>query len=415
MDPSITDNPHKPDAVRYSEDVKEAVALALKVARKAKSPVVLDVYFLDALLLQNRPFSRLDGLLRKMGVSPKRLAKSLQKAPTSPATRSEAGYSAPSSSKDTPEMPLLEVATHLAMGEAGLAAGPDTKITVEVEHLLKALALSDDPTVSQLFQEAGITETRIADIVPSVVKNTTRKILYIGRELMEILFVVFFVLIVTKEGLGELRLIPSESMLPLLQVEDRVFIEKVTRWPLPGAQRPYQRGDVLVFYPPTSTLKDDLWSVFLRKTGISGLLYKRNDGLPPNFDPNDPTTYPTEPRERDVDMAFIKRLIGLPGDTIQVRPGEGVWVNGKKLDEPYVNEIADTCTFVEPIEVCDEVTVPPGQYFMMGDNRNNSKDSRFWGFEPEDRVIGRAVFRVWPLNRFGPLPEPPYQAQPVSK
>jgi signal peptidase I len=246
-----------------------------------------------------------------------------------------------------------------------------------------ALSHSPDPVVSSLLSEEGITEDRIQSVLPSVFsRNTLRNILFYGREAIEVVVVVLFFLIVIKEGLGELRLIPSESMVPMLQVEDRVLIEKVTRW-----WRPYQRGDVLVFYPPMTQLKQDPWSVFLRLTGFSGLIYKKED---------------------NIDIAYIKRLIGLPGDRLEVKPGVGVFINGKMLDEPYVNEIAQSCSRMEPVEVCGPITVPAGEYFFMGDNRNQSLDSRYWGFEPKDRVIGRAITRVWPLNRLGRLEEPPY-------
>ena len=83
-------------------------------------------------------------------------------------------------------------------------------------------------------------------------------------------------------------------------------------------------------------------------------------------------------------------------------------MNGKKLNEPYVNDIANTCTFVRPDPVCGPVKVPEGSYYMMGDNRNLSLDSRYWGFAREDRVIGRAVFRIWPPQRIGTIPSADY-------
>jgi signal peptidase I len=207
-----------------------------------------------------------------------------------------------------------------------------------------------------------------------------RNTLFLVREIGEVAFVVLLMLIVIKEGFGELRLIPSESMLPLLQIEDRIVIEKVTRW-----WRPYQRGDILVFYPPTTILKNDPLSWVLRATGFSGFIF---------------------PKESNIDVAYIKRLIGEPGDKIQVVPNEGVFVNGQRLHEPYVMELAQSCTQVLPTQYCGTITVPRDSYFLMGDNRNQSADSRFWGFEPKERVIGRAVFRLWPLNRMGPLSLP---------
>jgi signal peptidase I len=101
--------------------------------------------------------------------------------------------------------------------------------------------------------------------------------------------------------------------------------------------------------------------------------------------------YPEEP-ERD----FIKRVIGLPGETIELR-NKKVYINGQPLDEPYVH-------FIVPPGAEDEsedfdvrvkygpVTVPAGHYFMMGDNRDNSQDSRYWGFLPREYVKGKALF-----------------------
>ena len=104
--------------------------------------------------------------------------------------------------------------------------------------------------------------------------------------------------------------------------------------------------------------------------------------------------YPDDP-ERD----FIKRVIGLPGETLELR-SKKVYINGQALDEPYVH-------FLEPASESQEVTsfdvrerygpvrVPEGQYFVMGDNRDNSQDSRYWGFLPGHNVKGRAMMIYW--------------------
>jgi signal peptidase I len=105
--------------------------------------------------------------------------------------------------------------------------------------------------------------------------------------------------------------------------------------------------------------------------------------------------YPEEP-ERD----FIKRVIGLPGETLELR-NKKVFVNGMPLDEPYVHflfppeEGASAETDVTDFDVrrhYGPVTVPAGHYFMMGDNRDNSQDSRYWGFMPREYVKGKALF-----------------------
>ena len=106
--------------------------------------------------------------------------------------------------------------------------------------------------------------------------------------------------------------------------------------------------------------------------------------------------YPEDP-ERD----FIKRVIGLPGDTIELKQ-KRVYINGRQLDEPYVQYLSP------PEESSEEdfdvrvrygpVTVPDDHFFMMGDNRDNSQDSRYWGFMPRSYVKGKALFVYWSFD-----------------
>ena len=81
---------------------------------------------------------------------------------------------------------------------------------------------------------------------------------------------------------------------------------------------------------------------------------------------------------------LVKRIIGIPGDTVEIRQ-HSVWINGKPLVEPYLNTTNGGMDDFGP------VTVPPGNYFVMGDNRGNSYDSRFWGFVPRDAIIGTPI------------------------
>jgi signal peptidase I len=107
--------------------------------------------------------------------------------------------------------------------------------------------------------------------------------------------------------------------------------------------------------------------------------------------------YPEEP-----DRDFIKRVIGLPGETVELREKK-VYINGKPLDEPYVHFLLPPASASDQSEVTSvdvrerypPVTVPPDHYFMMGDNRDNSQDSRYWGFLPRELVKGRAVVIYW--------------------
>lgn len=351
--------------IKLSDDAKEVWTLAEKLARKAKHPSVQDTDALLALLMLNRRYTSLDATLRALGIVPKHLQKQLE--------QSLSNTAGPDTSH--PNSFLLETAATVAETE-----NPEgKKSSITPRHLLRALSRSTNPRIQTLFQQVQLTEARLQDVMPQIEgKRLSRGILLVGRELAEVVIMVLFFVILIKEGLGELRLIPSESMVPTLLVGDRVVVEKVSRW----WHRPYQRGDIVVFYPPTTELKHDPLSIFLRLTGFSGLLFKKED---------------------NIDIAYIKRLIGQPGDRVEVRPNVGVFVNGRLLQEPYVNEIAETCTQAYPVERCGVYTVPEGHYFFMGDNRNHSADSRFWGVVPEKRLIGRTVFRIWPPPRIHPL------------
>lgn len=194
----------------------------------------------------------------------------------------------------------------------------------------------------------------------------------ITREIIETVVTVLILVIVIRNFIGEPRWIPSASMRPTLIEGDRLIVEKVS-----GFLSSPKRGDILVFYPPFETLGHSPWDKFTRLVGYF-----------------------------NTDTAYIKRVIGLPGDKIEIKENEGVLVNGKLLQEPYK---------AEPFKItcrnglfCGPMTVPQNSYFMMGDNRNNSQDSRFWGFLPKSRIIGKAYFRFWPINRVGLLEHPKY-------
>ncbi len=149
---------------------------------------------------------------------------------------------------------------------------------------------------------------------------------------------------------AEARYIPSSSMEPTLQINDRLIIEKMSyRFTEP------ERGEMIVFNATEALQAEDY----------------------------------TE--------AFIKRIIGIPGDTVAVRSGK-VIVNGEILEESYIKEA--------PSYEYGPVTVPAGEYLVLGDNRNNSYDSHYWGFVPEDKIIGRAYVRFWPPQRLDKFDNP---------
>lgn len=147
--------------------------------------------------------------------------------------------------------------------------------------------------------------------------------------------------------IAEPRYIPSDSMLPTLHQGDRLVVEKVSYlFHLP------HRGDIVVFEPPEA----------LQSQGYSK------------------------------DQVFIKRIIGEPGQTVSVSQGR-VYINNKPLTEDYIAELPAYELVAAPI--------PEEKFFVMGDNRNDSNDSHIWGFLPKKNIIGRAVFRFWPLSRIG--------------
>lgn len=114
------------------------------------------------------------------------------------------------------------------------------------------------------------------------------------------------------------------------------------------------------------------------------------------------------PPASEADKLYIKRIIGLPGDSVRVQDG-AVYVNGSKLDESAYLK-ADVATYGGS-ELHDGETkiVPPNNYFVMGDNRPYSSDSRAWGFVTYNKLIGRSAVRFWPFNKFTVVPRNPYK------
>ena len=163
--------------------------------------------------------------------------------------------------------------------------------------------------------------------------------------------------------------IPSESMVPTLSINQRVLVDRVSfRFSDP------HRGDIVVFKPPEGA--------DLNRCGVD------------NPD-NQPCPRPTEGKS---DTNFIKRIVGEPGDRISVSRGRVV-LNGEVQEESFAHLSADcpTCNMEK------EITVPPDHYFMMGDNRGASADSREWGPVPKEWIIGNAFATYWPPRKIGTL------------
>jgi signal peptidase I len=162
--------------------------------------------------------------------------------------------------------------------------------------------------------------------------------------------------VIVKAVLLQAFYIPSESMYPTLQEGDRVLVNKLSY-----RLHDVNRGDVVVFERPPSETATDI-------------------------------------------PDLIKRVVGLPGEQIVIEGGH-VYVDGQMLDEPYLPDGVTTTADNAPNKCPREApcVVPEGDVWVMGDNRNDSKDSRYFGPIDEDTIVGRAFIVVWPLSRFGLL------------
>ena len=197
----------------------------------------------------------------------------------------------------------------------------------------------------------------------------------ITKEIISTIVFVLLCVMAIRYFIGELRWIPTGSMNPTILEKDRVYVEK-----LEFPKKEIKRGDILVFYPPEVELSNSPLAVLSR---LSGIFCK--------------------------DMAYIKRVIGMPGDKFEIKYDSRideyrVVINNKPLDEPYIlSKVVWTPCENPDVKYCGPFVIPEDKYFMMGDNRGNSQDSRFWGFLDKDRIIGRANFMFFPFKRINVL------------
>jgi signal peptidase I len=195
--------------------------------------------------------------------------------------------------------------------------------------------------------------------------------------------------------------IPSGSMLKTLDVGQRVLVNRVK-----GRFGTPERGDILVFHPPPGANEARCGIQSGDTYGDEGLEYI---GIPDADLALDIGKAPVMPCPQAADgaesQAFIKRVVGMPGDRLKIIKGHA-YINDKKLDEPYINtddSCEDQATFRPSCTYGANITIQPGEYFMMGDNRNDSDDSRFWGPIPKANIVGEAFATYWPPKRIGGL------------
>ncbi|MFA5337397.1 MAG: signal peptidase I [Candidatus Omnitrophota bacterium] len=185
----------------------------------------------------------------------------------------------------------------------------------------------------------------------------------VWREWGEAFVVALFLAVFVRTFFFQIYQIPTSSMVPTLMPGDKIFANRITYGPkvpftqfkLPAFKNP-QRLDVVVFIPPDEKMRPWLG----RKQ-------------------------------------FIKRLIGLPGDRVLIKDGS-IYVNGEKLVDSKIDWIKYS-NAGEYGQKNEEITVPEGKYFFLGDNTDNSQDSRFWGYADRGDIMGKAIFIWWPPKR----------------
>ena len=201
------------------------------------------------------------------------------------------------------------------------------------------MTIDDDPVLSEAARPVSLdTRPEVAGEGSSGLRNAAEWVVIAGGALL--------VAFVIKTFLLQAFYIPSLSMAPTLKINDRVLVNKLSY-----DVHDVNRGDIVVFESP--------------------------------------------PNEGSQTKDLIKRVIGLPGETLESRDGHIV-IDGRIQDEPYLGPDVVTGPM-------DKTTVPEDHYFVMGDNRPNSRDSRYFGAIPESLIVGRAFVRVWPVTALGLL------------
>ncbi|HOJ92119.1 MAG TPA: signal peptidase I [Dictyoglomaceae bacterium] len=181
---------------------------------------------------------------------------------------------------------------------------------------------------------------KVLTFISSILTKREELKKYEWYDLLETIVFAFILALLIKSFILQISYIPTGSMIPTLNEREAVLVVRI-----PYYFREPTRGEIIVF------------------------------------------RYPQDPKTE-----YVKRLIGLPGDTVEIKSGV-VYVNGEALDEPYVKN--------KSFDDYGPIKVPEDNYFVLGDNRPVSVDSRYWGFVPQKNLIGRAIFLLWPPQRIG--------------
>jgi signal peptidase I len=208
-----------------------------------------------------------------------------------------------------------------------------------------------------IHDDAGIEIHRPKTVAKKQIWHEARVLLrdILFALMIAVLTIVFIVQPVKVEGF---------SMLPRLHSEERIFVNKLINFGSEEDERMNFMGRLVGF--------------------VTERLPKLERGDIVVF------WYPEDPSK-----SYIKRVLGLPGETVEVRDGR-VFINGEELDEPYLDPKLNLTRTNQP-----PVFVKNHYYFVMGDNRDHSSDSRAWGLVPEKYIYGKALFRYWPMDKAG--------------
>lgn len=291
---------------------------------------------------------------------------------TNPPTGSEA--SAPSAASRRSAESAAQVSAEGALGEDSPSVEENEQFGADLQEVRAPIADPPSPfgpeedgqgldDLDPLTKKEAKSKRRAARKAKRKAKRENRSF---WKELPVLIVVSIVVAIVIKTFFFQAFYIPSASMVPSLEVNDRVLVNKLSYQF--GA---IERGDILVFDSPEAVEVDRsfLQRVVRRVGEATGLV--------------------------SPDTVLIKRVIALPGETIEIRDSQ-IYINDSPIAEPYLAESVTTRDF-------DVMTVPADHVFMMGDNRNQSRDSRVFGPISKDEIVGRAFVRVWPASRWSGL------------
>lgn len=202
------------------------------------------------------------------------------------------------------------------------------------------------------------------------IKINTKEVLIEVRDWFISIIIALIIAFFIKYYIGTFTTVQQVSMYPTLENNQKIWLNRTVR----TFGKNYKRGDIVTFESPK------IESIYVSNENPKAIYPEVENKFVHNF-------------LEFGKMSFIKRIIGMPGDKIQIKDGK-VYVNGELKEESYTED--DTYSYK-----LTDFTVPENYYFLVGDNRDKSNDSRDFGCIPIDKIEGRASFSIWPFNKIG--------------